>query len=629
MKAKRGAEQRPRPLDWVRYWFDNSLASGTAAMVFWLAVSALFLIVFVSVVAALTSVRVRGVELTFGEALWANLMRTLDPGTMGEDVGWPLRVASLTATLGGILIISSLFATFSHGIRERATRLKRQQSRVIASDHVLVLGWSPKLFPLVRQLFLVNQPKKTGTVVVLAPLGTDEMARQIDARLPDLKKLRRALVLRTGRAYEPEHLRVARPHEAKATVILNPGHADGDAEVVRATLALLGIQPAPERPVVAEVVNRFTASALEDVPGREAQIRVVRAADFIARMAAQVCRQPGLSTVYGDVLEFDGREIYFADGSGVVGRTFAEALLCYENASLLGIKHGHEISLCPPMDREIVAGDEVIAVAEERHDIVATSPRAAHPRGAAPPPPDPRPERILLVGWNQMAPEIIRQLDRYVAPGSTVTVRIDPDVTPKAPDEVPVGLARTTTHVDTDPLDPQKLHQLMRDDPPDHVILLCYKEALSEAEADSRVLLTLLHLRDAIHRAGADTNIVVELLDERDVRLTEPRPNDEFIVSERLTALLLAQYSENPDLEDVFDELLDERGAEIYLKPADLYAPDEPVTFADVVAAASVRGEIAIGYQTKRHAKPTLNPPKGATVDLRGGRVVVVAQEEG
>ncbi|MFN2587845.1 MAG: hypothetical protein ABR613_06995 [Actinomycetota bacterium] len=632
MESPRRADDRPTPRDWVRYWFDNRLASGTAAMVFWLAVAAFVLIVTVSALATIANVQAQGTELTFGEALWRNLMRTLDPGTMGEDVGWPLRVASLTATLGGVLIISSLFATFSHGIRERAAQLKRRQSPVIASGHTLVLGWSPKIFPLVSQLFVVKAPKRTGAIVVLAPLPKDEMERQIKDRLRGLRRhQRRALVLRTGRAYEPEHLDVARPHRAGSTVILNPGGADGDAEVVRSALALLGSDPPPETPLIAEICNTFTAEALERAAMGGPEVRVVRAASFIARMTAQVCRQPGLSTVYQDVLQFDGNEIYFASAADVAGRTFGEALLCYENAALLGIKSGREIALCPPMARQIGGGDEVIAIAAEKTDVVATAPRPGVARPAAEPNAPVRPETVLMIGWNEMAPEIIRQLDRYLAPGSTVTVRTDSEVVPNARDHVPKDLAVVAPEVVEEALSPEKLRALVRDDPPDHVILLCYKEALPEAEADARVLLTLLHLRNAIHEAGADTNIVVELLDERDVKLTEPRPNDEFIVTERLTALLLAQYSENPDLEDVFDELLEERGAEVYLKPARLYAPQEGVAFADVVAVAAARGEIALGYETRGprgEPQVTINPPKGATVDLRDARVVVLAQEE-
>src|SRR3712207_4038763 len=96
-------ETRPSLRRRLRYRFDNTLSSGTAAMVVWLTLATVLLILVVSIAAAIAEVRAEGSELSFGEALWSTLMRTLDPGTMGGDVGWPLRIASLTATIGGIL----------------------------------------------------------------------------------------------------------------------------------------------------------------------------------------------------------------------------------------------------------------------------------------------------------------------------------------------------------------------------------------------------------------------------------------------------------------------------------------------------------------------------------------------
>ncbi len=56
----------------------------------------------------------------------------------------------------------------------------------------------------------------------------------------------------------------------------------------------------------------------------------VRAADVIARITAQACRQSGLSFVCQDLLDFDGDEIYFQPAPELEGHTFAEALLAFE-----------------------------------------------------------------------------------------------------------------------------------------------------------------------------------------------------------------------------------------------------------------------------------------------------------
>ena len=73
---------------------------------------------------------------------------------------------------------------------------------------------------------------------------------------------------------------------------------------------------------------------------------------------------------------------------------------------------------------------------------------------------------------------------------------------------------------------------------------------------------------------------------------------DDFIVSDHLISLMLAQLSENAELKDVFADIFDPEGAEVYLKPiSDYVAIGQPVNFYTVVEAAKRRGETAIGYR--------------------------------
>lgn len=613
-----------------RYWFDNTLSSGTSAMILWLTIATLLLILVIATGTAIAEVSAEGSELSFGEALWSTLMRTLDPGTMGGDVGWPLRVASLAATIGGILIVSSLIGLLASGISDRVAELRRGRSPVLETGHTLILGWSPKVFPIVSELTVANESQGGGGIVVLAAMDKDEMERLLDARVRDRKGTR--VVCRSGVPYEPLDIAIASPGTAKSVIVLNPGHDDGDAEVVKTALALIRtIEPSRPIPVVAEIGDAFTATALRD--GTNGAVDVVRSTSIIARVTAQVCRQPGLSDVYQELFDFAGDEIYFAPAGKLEGSTFATALQSFEQAVPLGLKLGDgRVVLNPPGDTPISSNDQVVAIASDDDAVVYTGTGAAgSASGGTSATPPGNAERILMIGWNRMAPEIVRELDSYVTPGSSLTIHIDPAVLP--PEEVDLPETQNLhPDVRSDALDPAALRTTMRAEPPDHVIVLCYKERLSEAQADARVLLTLLHLRGAIDSAGAETNIVAELLDERDVDLSPSSSRDEFIVSERLTALLMAQLSENRDLAPVFDDLLDEEGAEIYLKPARLYAAPGRVPFRDLVAAAASRGEIALGYQAGANGggrDVSINPPKSRVFEpAEGDRLIVLAQDQ-
>jgi ion channel POLLUX/CASTOR len=612
-----------------RYWFDNTLSSGTTAMVLWLTIATLVLILVVATGAAITEVRAEGSELSFGEALWSTLMRTLDPGTMGGDVGWPLRVASLAATVGGILIVSSLIGLLASGISDRVAELRRGRSPVLESGHTLILGWSPKVFPIISELTVANENQGGGAVVVLAAMDKDEMERQLDARVPERRGTR--VVCRNGTPFEPIDIAIAAPSQAKSIVVLNPGHDDGDAEVVKTALALIRTADlAPHVPVIAEVGDAFTAAALRD--GTAGAVSVIRSTSIIARVTAQVCRQPGLSDVYQELFDFAGDEIYFAPARELEGSTFAAAQVSFEHAVPIGLRFADgRVALNPPGDTPIGGGDQIVAIASDDDAIVYTGARDGRAAGGSAQAAGDDPERVLMIGWNKMAPEIVRELDGYVVPESSLSVYVDAAVIP--PDEVELPeTRRLRVELRGDALDPVSLKETMTSRPPDHVIVLCYKEHLSEAQADARVLLTLLHLRGAIDAAGAKTNVVAELLDERDVDLSPSRPTDEFIVSERLTALLMAQLSENRDLAPVFDDLLDEAGSEIYLKAASSYAGAGQVSFGDLAAAAAARDEVAIGYQTTaddgRHAV-TINPPKSRSFDVApADRLIVLSESQ-
>jgi hypothetical protein len=132
--------------------------------------------------------------------------------------------------------------------------------------------------------------------------------------------------------------------------------------------------------------------------------------------------------------------------------------------------------------------------------------------------------------------------------------------------------------------------------------------------ADSRVLVTLLHLRDMLATAGRSASIVSEMRDERDRALAQLTKADDFVVSEQLVSLLMTQISEDRNLVSVFEDLFDPEGAEIYIRPSTYYLRQTPgYTFATAVEAARRRGEVAIGY---RIAEPgdghgiVLNPDK-------------------
>jgi voltage-gated potassium channel Kch len=242
----------------------------------------------------------------------------------------------------------------------------------------------------------------------------------------------------------------------------------------------------------------------------------------------------------------------------------------------------------------------------------------------------------LILGWNRRAPAIINELDQYVPPGSAVTVVTnDPDAESALAEDcanlrnqrIIYRQGDTTSRRLLDTLDiPQ--HQ--------HVIILCYSERFDAQQADAFTLITLLHLRDIASQHGDTFSIVSEMLDSRNRNLAEITQADDFIVSDRLVSLMLAQVAENKALNAVFADLFDPEGAEIYLRPASGYVQTgTPLNFYTVVDAARRRGEIAIGYRRAGHGTDkahaygvVVNPNKAEIVTFEPDDMIIVIAED-
>ena len=634
----------------LRYGFDNSMSRGAIALIGYLGLVSLILIAFFALILVLFRVDPGdGSHPGFMEAAWLSLMRTLDSGTMGGDVGWGFRLPMLGVTLGGIFIVSALIGVINSGLEDKLTELRKGRSFVVERDHTLILGWSPKVFTVLSELVLANENRKKPRIVILAEKDKVEMEDEIRAQVADTKNTK--IICRTGSPLDLQDLEIANPRASRAIIILAPETGAGgnpDPEVIKTILALTNNPDRRPEPyhIVAEIADPRNLEVARMV-GRD-EVQLIATGDLISRIIVQTSRQSGLSVVYTELLDFGGDEIYFTEEPKLVGRTFGEAILAYEDSCLMGLRYRDgAIRLNPPMDRRIEAGDQVIAISEDDDTVrvsASLEPWATLPSrlgvddgairegGAS----SQRPERTLILGWNSQGVAIARELDRYVAPGSVLTVVADSegalkDVEQKCGDLV----SQKVSCIEADTTDRRVLNGLGVPDY-DQIILLCYSDTMNEQEADARTLITLLHLRDMAEKGGHDFRIVSEMLDVRNRELAEVTQADDFIVSNKLTSLMLSQVSENPALNAVFGDMFDPEGSEIYLKPAgDYVETGREVNFYTVVEAARRRGQTAIGYRLEAQAKDAakaygvvVNPKKsGKTVFGKEDWVIVLAED--
>ncbi len=150
-------------------------------------------------------------------------------------------------------------------------------------------------------------------------------------------------------------------------------------------------------------------------------------------------------------------------------------------------------------------------------------------------------------------------------------------------------------------------------------------------------MMTLLHLRDIGDNKGYPLSIVSEIMDIRNRDLIQVARVDDFIISDRLVSLALTQLSENKQILDVFLDLFNPQGQEIYLKPVEEFIHfGKPVNFYTLLEAARQRGEVAIGYRIRAEACDAskdfgvhLNPRKSEYLTFsEGDRLIVLAEKQ-
>jgi voltage-gated potassium channel Kch len=618
----------------LRYVFDNFMARGTIALILGLFVVAVIgVIVITLVVAFLYPVPDTGLS----DLLWNSMMRTLDPGTMGGDTGpFGFLLGMLLVTLFGIFLISALIGIINTGLEGKLSQLRKGRSRVVESGHTVILGWSQEIFTVVSELVVANQNLKRSAIVILADRDKGEMDDEIRTRLTSTG--RTSIVCRSGDPMDIDDLEIARLQTARSIVILSPENDDPDADVIKTMLAVTNHprrRPEPYH-IVAELRDAANMDVARMVGGAEAQL--ILSGDLIARIVAQTCRQTGLSIVYTELLDFDGDEIYFASVPELVGRTFGDALLAFDDSALIGLRPADaKPRLNPPMETIIAPGDHLIVISEDDDTVrlateTATVDEAAIRTTARTQVP---PERTLVLGWNRRAPTIIRELDGYVASGSAVMVVADIPGVQAALDALGSTLANQAVGFERADTTNRSVLESLDVGSFDHIVVLCYSDSLETQRADSRTIITLLHLRDIEERDGLDISIVSEMLDLRNRALAEVTHADDFIVSARLVSLLMAQVSENAQLNAVFADLFDVAGSEIYLRPASEYLePGVEVTYATIVASARRRNEVAIGVRSQAVTGGStdgggvrINPPKSTRLTLGVRDAVIVLAE--
>ena len=533
----------------------------------------------------------------------------------------------LALTLGGLFIVSALIGVLASGIDSKLADLRRGRSIVLEEEHTVILGWSESIFTIISELTLANESRKDPVIVILADRDKVDMEDELKVKVPERRGTK--IICRSGSPMDLDDLRLSSHDTARSVILLAPESDDPDSEVIKTLLALTHSGDDGPR-IVAEIQDPTNLEAAALVGKGRTTLLDIR--ETVAKLVVQTSRQSGAAAVYTDLFDYSGDEFYFFEDHGLAGSTYAEAQQAFEAASVVGIVDGAVSKLNPPTDTVLTAEQTLIVIVEDDSALEGQSRSLTEPalnllgeQNAV----DVAPTQALLVGWNDRAPIVLRELDRYASAGSALTVLTafgDPVVPSFENLAVTVVKASTTSRA--------VLEEHVTADL-DQIIVLCYDRDLDAQAADSRTLVALLHARDILRKNGSEAPIVSEMMDDRNRVLASVADVDDIVVSGEIVSLLVTQLSEDGRLEAVFKELLGAEGSEIYLRPAEWYVqPGPEVSWATIVAGAARRNETAIGLKSALLAEPGLrfgvvvNPPKSQTYTIGPDDAVVVLAED-
>lgn len=601
------------------YWIDCMMSKGPIAMSILLFAITAIIVVIVGVIASFVSD-----EGGIFYQVWYSLMYTLDAGNLAgvptDNIIYLFLM--FLATLCGLFLTSVLIGVIATGVEDKLGNLRKGTSVVQEKGHTVIIGFDNNVYAILRELIEANSNKKNACVVVLGEQPKEEMEDAISSYITNTATTR--IICRSGNLHEAYALERCSVETSKSVII----NVHDDAETIKVLLALATYIKNKElfnsnlRFIVSLQDNQYVEAANIAGEGRAA---IIYSKDAIARIISNTCRQHGLSQVLTELFNFTGNELYFEDVPELAGKTFKEAIMSFSNAVIVGLQVAGQVKLNPPMDTIIGKEDKVVLLEvddgafkyhpakivdeSKLYDAASISAIANN--------------HLIVLGSNEKLPTILAEYAKYVEPATQVVI-VDDDL-----DEAKIGTYdNLNITICTKPITRELLSEFVNKEA--NNILLLNDDSQDPETSDSQTLLRLILLRDIADTTGLDFSITTEMRSVDNQRLASQARVDDFVIGSNFASLIMAQISENPNMIPLIDDLLDESGSEMYMKPIANYVPlGVPVDSYILAESAARKGEIYLGYRQNDNKKTDVivNPQKDGTI-IFGERdqIVVIAE---
>ena len=603
----------------IRYRIDNFMSKGSSSI--FLALLALFMVGFIVMVIFRVIANYLIPDETLSgwmEIPWRVYVAVME-GSAAEtdgDSNWAAKMSSIIGVMVGLVLFSSMVAFITSIFEAKLAELRRGRSLVLEKDHTLILGFGDRIIEIIRELIEANESEPDAAIVILAEDDKESMDNMIRDNISDFVTTR--VITRSGVVTNIKNLKKVMAEEAKSIIIMNSAASWrpkeerklADALVLKSIMSIIAVCDGEEHPpIICEIHSDRDRDLAENISN--GTVKALNEVSVLSRMIAQLAlSRNGLSVVYSDMVGFDGNEFYFYQPDEGWGGplTFGESTHRFKSSTPMGIhKADGEIILNPPPETSVSENDELIVFAEDDSTIYYFKEPVYNARVSEIPQTTItlRNQRVALLNWTPKTGIIMEKLCSYLPAGSELCTYV-PEINEKMESFKENLLSiYPELNISLNQMDFNDLNKLKEIDPQsfDSLLILSPGGATIE-EMDAFVISLLIRIRQILRNSGLSQwpKLITEVMDSENIDIILNSGVEDFMVSNQFVSQIMAQVSEEPLALDVYDDLFQAEGSELYIKPITYYFPFDgkesiTVAYGECVHAAQLRGEVILGAQ--------------------------------